>query len=72
MEKPARILLQEWFDREGRKKGWLADQLKIDRASLSQWMSGARKPHPARREKVEQITGVPADAWDDQSRETAA
>ena len=55
--------LHAWIRMEGRKIGWLADQVGVNRSTLSLWLNGHQTPHPAFRKRVEEITGVDADAW---------
>ena len=60
------IALKAWLKREGRKALWLADQLRADRSSVSQWLNGKRAPLPAFRHDIARVTlgEVPASAWD--------
>lgn len=57
--------LRSWLKAEGRASYWFAAQMGVDPATVSQWLNGHRPPHRGFRHQIEQITGVPADAWSD-------
>lgn len=66
MEKSKAVLdLQQWFKDNGIRKGWFAEQLGVDGASLSRWLSGKVRPHAPARKLIEDKTGgtVKADSW---------
>ena len=58
--------LVAWFDENGIKKGWFAEQLGVDNASISRWLSGKVRPHKAVRKRIDQLTGgqVSIDGWE--------
>ena len=61
-------LLRNWITREGRKVSWLANRIPVDRATLSQWLSGRRLPREVYRARLAEITGLPiagAELWPD-------
>ena len=58
---PAQV--EAWLLAEGRKKGWLAKQVGVNRCTLSQWLSGAYRPEEVRRVKLWKLCGVHPDAW---------
>ena len=61
----ASTLLNNWIKLEGRKVGWLADQLGASPDAVRNWRRGNRLPIMPYRREIERITGgaVPADAW---------
>jgi plasmid maintenance system antidote protein VapI len=59
----AREQIEEWLASEGRKKGWLAKQIGVDRTTLSQWLAGSYRPGEASRIKLQQLCGVHPDTW---------
>lgn len=64
--KPEAIrLLEEWLKKEGRRKGWLADKLKINGSTLSRWLNASAIPQKNNRERIEEETSgaVPKGAW---------
>ena len=66
MEKSKAVeLFAEWFKHQGIKKGWFAEQLGVDGASISRWLSGKVKPHRAVRKRIDELTGgaVPIETW---------
>lgn len=58
-------LFRQWFKDSGFRKGWFADQIGVDPASISRWLGGQTKPQRAVRKRIEQLTdgAVPMDAW---------
>ncbi len=59
-------LLKDWFDKEGRKKGWLADRCYVSRNTITAWLTGRSIPGPLEREKLAEVTGidfVAEDGW---------
>jgi len=57
MEKaPEQIKL--WAAREGRKLGWLAEQVPVGQSDLSRWLNGKAKPRRIYRARLAQITGL--------------
>lgn len=58
--------LRDWLVSEGRKGGWVAEKIGVDRATFSLWLCGHRAPHHRYRGQLEALTGgaVPQDAWE--------
>lgn len=66
MEKTNAVhLFDTWFKENGIRKGWFADQLGVDGASISRWLSGSTRPHRAVRKRIEELTSgaVTMDDW---------
>ena len=59
------MLFDDWFKSQGIRKNWFAQQLGVDSASISRWLSGKVKPHSAVRKRIEELTdgAVPMEAW---------
>lgn len=59
-------MLRKWLRDEGRKAGWVADQLSVNAATVSRWMNDHKAPHKWHREKLDNLTNgaVPAGAWE--------
>jgi transcriptional regulator with XRE-family HTH domain len=59
------MLFDDWFKSQGIRKNWFAQQLGVDNASISRWLSGKVKPHNAVRKRIEELTdgAVPMEAW---------
>ncbi len=59
------MLFDDWFKSQGIKKSWFAQQLGVDSASISRWLSGKVKPHNAVRKRIEELTdgAVPMEDW---------
>jgi hypothetical protein len=62
MKNKAPDMIRHWLQTEGRKALWLASQVPADRATVSQWLTGRRKPLPPARRRLAEITGLPVDA----------
>jgi hypothetical protein len=62
MKNKAPDMIRDWLQTEGRKALWLASQVPADRATVSQWLTGRRKPLPPARRRLAEITGLPVDA----------
>jgi hypothetical protein len=58
----ASLLLRNWLDEQAIFITWLASQVPADRATVSQWLTGRRKPLPPARRRLAEITGLPVDA----------
>lgn len=66
MEKTKAVMLFDaWFKDQGIRKNWFAEQIGVDGASISRWLSGKVRPHKAVRKRIEELTdgAVPMDAW---------
>lgn len=50
--------IKTWIDAEGRKWGWLAQQVGVDRVTLSLWIHGHQKPKHENRVKLAEVTGL--------------
>jgi len=62
----SRHLFKQWFKDSGYRKGWFADQIGVDAASISRWLGGHTRPQRAVRKRIEQLTdgAVPMEGWD--------
>lgn len=58
----ASLLLRTWLDEQAIFIQWLAEQVPASRATVSQWLTGRRKPLPPARRRLAEITGLPVDA----------
>lgn len=63
MQETAVQEIEAWLVAEGRKKEWLARQLGINRATLSQWLARKYRPTEPHRIMMHKICGVVPDAW---------
>ena len=66
MEKTKAVtLLNDWFKDHGIRKSWFAEQIGVDGASISRWLSGKVRPHKAVRKRIEELTdsAVPMESW---------
>lgn len=54
----AQEMLREWIRKEGRKKGWLAEQIPIGAGDLSLWLAGKQTPRMVYRIRLLDITGL--------------
>lgn len=59
----ARERLKLWLERSGLNQGEVGLELKIDRSSLCQIISGRRSPSLALAARIEAMTGIPASTW---------
>ena len=59
------MMFDDWFKSQGIRKNWFAQQLGVDNASISRWLSGKVKPHNAVRKRIDELTdgAVPMEAW---------
>ncbi len=64
MDKTPRTQLEEWLRDEGRARYWLAAQLGITPTTVSGWLHRGITPQPGHRARLEAITGIPSDAWE--------
>ena len=66
MSKKAPMMLKDWLDQEGRKIGWLARKVAVNRSTASLWINGHQNPSPPARRLLAQTTGLDIDkdeAW---------
>lgn len=65
MENKAHTKLKAWMKSDGRKIGWYADKIHAHPSTVSQWLSGTRKPSPVYRAAIETLTdgAVSAQEW---------
>lgn len=65
MKSKAVDLFEDWFQSNGVRKNWFAEQVGVDSASISRWLSGKVRPHRAVRKRIEELTGgaVPMESW---------
>jgi hypothetical protein len=38
------MLFAEWFQKNGIRKNWFAEQIGVDSVSISRWLSGSVRP----------------------------
>jgi hypothetical protein len=59
------MLFAEWFQKNGIRKNWFAEQIGVDSVSISRWLSGSVRPHRPVRKRIEELTdgAVPMDGW---------
>ena len=55
--------IKQWLKREWRVALWLAAQLGVDPATLSQWVTGRRVPLPHNREALHRVCGIDPGVW---------
>jgi hypothetical protein len=56
-----------WIDSGGRKRKWLAEQVQVNPADMTQWLRGNRIPRQIYRSKLAEVTGLPVaerEAWE--------
>jgi len=65
MKSKAVDLFEDWFQSNGVRKNWFAEQIGVDSASISRWLSGKVRPHRPVRKRIEELTdgAVPMDSW---------
>jgi len=65
MKRKAVDLFEDWFQSNGVRKNWFAEQVGVDSASISRWLSGKVRPHKAVRKRIEELTdgAVPMESW---------
>lgn len=51
--------LKAWLTAQKHTGAWLADKMKLDRACVSRWLTGARRPNLATLRKIAKATGIP-------------
>ena len=59
--------ISAWIDRGGRKRKWLAEQVQVNPADMTQWLRGNRIPRQIYRSKLAEVTGLPVaerEAWE--------
>lgn len=50
----ARVLAEQ-----GRKKSWLAGQLRVDRSTVTRWVKGETSPRYSRQVEISRLLGEP-------------
>ena len=65
--KHGKELLREWLDSTGRKVGWAAAQLPVNRSHFHQWLNGTYTPREVYRIRICEVTSgaVPVDSWEE-------
>ena len=58
-------LLAAWIEDGGRKIGWVAKQVHVDRSTLAVWLRGGALPQPVYRKSIAVLTdgAVPVESW---------
>ncbi len=54
----AQELIRQWADKDGRKLGWIADQIPVAKSSMSRWMQNNIVPGAVYRNRLADITGI--------------
>jgi len=54
----AQDLIREWANKDGRKLGWIADQVPVAKSSMSRWMQRNITPGAIYRNRLAEITGL--------------
>ena len=54
----AQELIRQWADKDGRKLGWIADQIPVAKSSMSRWMQNNIVPGAVYRNRLADITGL--------------
>ncbi len=54
----AQSKIRQWCRKDGRKLGWLAEQVPVANSSLSRWMTGRVVPSAVYRHRLADITGI--------------
>ena len=54
----AQTKIRQWCDKDGRKLGWIAQQIPVASSSFSRWMTGRTVPAAVYRHRIADITGI--------------
>jgi hypothetical protein len=54
----AQELIRQWANKDGRKLGWIADQIPVAKSSMSRWMQNNIVPGAVYRNRLAEITGM--------------
>ena len=54
----AQELIRQWANKDGRKLGWIADQIPVAKSSMSRWMQNNIVPGAVYRNRLADITGI--------------
>lgn len=54
----AQELIRQWANKDGRKLGWIADQIPVAKSSMSRWMQNNIVPGAVYRNRLAEITGL--------------
>lgn len=54
----AQELIRQWANKDGRKLGWIADQIPVAKSSMSRWMQNNIVPGAVYRNRLADITGL--------------
>jgi hypothetical protein len=54
----AQTKIRQWCDKDGRKLGWIAQQIPVESSSFSRWMTGRIVPAAVYRHRIADITGI--------------
>ncbi len=54
----AQELIRQWADKDGRKLGWIADQIPVAKSSMSRWMQNNIVPGAVYRNRLADIIGI--------------
>jgi hypothetical protein len=54
----AQTKIRLWCAQDGRKLGWIADQVPVAKSSMSRWMQNNITPGAIYRNRLAEITGI--------------
>jgi hypothetical protein len=54
----AQTQIRQWCAKDGRKLGWVAQQIPVASSSFSRWMTGRIVPSAVYRHRIADITGI--------------
>lgn len=54
----AQSQIRRWCDKDGRKLGWLAEQVPVPQSTLSRWLNSRAMPSNVYRIRLSHITGI--------------
>jgi len=54
----AQELIRQWANKDGRKLGWIADQIPVAKSTMSRWMQNNIVPGAVYRNRLADITGL--------------
>lgn len=57
VEKGRQTKLNAVLAEQGRKKSWLAEQLQVDRSTVTRWVKGETRPTSRKRETIAILLG---------------
>ena len=55
-----RVAVRMFLASQDKRQWWLAEQVGVDESTVSRWLSGRAEPTEKQAERLERITGIPA------------